>query len=84
MYPPLAGLDPSADEAPDHARTIQFYPWNHSKYFWNMFQTLRFLRPAYFLLQNIAHVTQRDRVRLFMDVEPSLVPVIERRVPWAV
>ena len=84
MYPPLAGLDPSADEAPDHARTIQFFPWDHSKYFWNLFQVLGFLCPACPLLRNIAHVAQRYRTQLFVDVEPFLVPVIERRVPWAV
>ena len=84
MYPPLAGLDPSADEAPDHAWTIQFFPRDHSKYFWNLFQVLGLLRPACPLLQNVAHVAQRDHVRLFVDVEPFLVPVIERRVPWVV
>ena len=84
MYPPLAGLDPSTDEAPDHAQTIQFFPWDHSKYFWNLFQVLRFLRPACLLLRNVAHVAQCDRVRLLTDVEPFLVPVVERRVPWAV
>ena len=45
---------------------------------------LGLLRPARLLLQNVARVTQRDRVRLFTDVEPFLVPVVERRVPWAV
>ena len=45
---------------------------------------LRFLRPACLLLQNVARVAQRDRVWLFSDVEPFFVPVIERRVPWAV
>ena len=44
---------------------------------------LGLLRPACFLLRNVAHVAQRDRVRLFADVEPFLVPVVERRVPWA-
>ena len=45
---------------------------------------LGFLRPARLLLRNVARVAQRDRVRLFTDVEPFFVPVIERRVPWAV
>ena len=45
---------------------------------------LGFLRPACPLLRNVARVTQRDRVRLFADVEPFFVPVVERRVPWAV
>ena len=84
MYPPLAGLDPSADEVPDHARTVQFLPWDHPKQFYDLFQVLGLLRPACFLLWNVAHVTQRDRVWLFADVEPFLVPVIKRRVPWAV
>ena len=45
---------------------------------------LGLLRPACLLLRNVARVAQRDRVRLFADVEPFLVPVVERRVPWAV
>ena len=45
---------------------------------------LRLLRPARLLLWNVAHVAQRDRVWLFVDVEPFFVPIIERRVPWAV
>ena len=45
---------------------------------------LRLLRLACPLLQNVAHIAQRDCVRLFTDVEPFLVPVIERRVPWVV
>ena len=45
---------------------------------------LGFLRPACLLLWNVAHVAQRDRVRLFADVEPFLLPVVKRRVPWAV
>ena len=45
---------------------------------------LGLLRPACLLLRNVAHVAQRNRVRLFADVEPFLVPVIERRVPWVV
>ena len=84
MYPPLVGLDSSADEAPDHARTIQFFPRDHSKYFWNLFQVLGFLYPACPLLRNIAHVAQRYRVQLFADVEPFLVLVVERRVLWVV
>ena len=84
MYPSLAGLDPSADEATDHARTIQFFPQDHSKYFWDLSQLLGLLQPACLLLRNVAHIAQRDRVWLFTDVEPFLVPVVERRVPWAV
>ena len=84
MYPPLAGLDPSADETPDYARTIQFFPRDHSKYFWDLSQVLGLPRPARFLLRNVARVAQRDRVWLFADVEPFFVPVVERRVPWAV
>ena len=84
MYPRLAGLDPSADEAPNHARTIQFFPWDHSKYFWDLSKMLGLLRPACLLLRNVSRVTQRDRVQLFVDVEPFLVPVVKRRVPWAV
>ena len=45
---------------------------------------LGLLRPARLLLRNVARVAQHDRVRLFMDVEPFFVPVVERRVPWAV
>ena len=45
---------------------------------------LKFLRLACLLLRNVARVAQRDRVRLFLDVEPFFVPVIERRVPWVV
>ena len=52
--------------------------------FWNLFQALGLLRPAGPLLRNEPHVAQCDRVRLFTDVEPFLVPVVERRVPWAV
>ena len=84
MNPPLAGLDPSADETPDYARTIQFFPRDHSKYFWDLSQLLGLLRPARLLLQNVARVAQRDRVRLFADVEPFFLPVVERCVPWAV
>ena len=84
MYPLLAGLDPSADETPDYARTIQFFPRDHSKYFWDLSHVLGFLRPARLLLWNVARVAQRDHVRLFMDVEPFFVLVVERRVPWAV
>ena len=84
MYSPLAGLDPSADETPDHAWTIQFFLRDHSKYFWNLFQVLGLLWPACPLLRNVPHVAQCDRVRLFANVEPFLVPVVKRRVPWAV
>ena len=84
MYPPLVGLDPSADETPDYVRTIQFFPRDHSKYFWDLSQVLRLLRPARLLLRNVARVAQRDRVRLFVDVEPFFVLVVEQRVPWAV
>ena len=45
---------------------------------------LGLLRPARLLLWNVARVAQRNRVRLFANVEPFFVPVIERRVPWAV
>ena len=45
---------------------------------------LGLLRPAHLLLRNVARVTHHDRVRLFADVEPFFVPVVERRVPWAV
>ena len=45
---------------------------------------LGLLRPACLLLRNVARVAQRDRVRLFADVEPFFVPGVERRVPWAV
>ena len=45
---------------------------------------LGLLRPARLLLQNVARVAQCDRVRLFTDVEPFFVPVVERCVPWAV
>ena len=84
MYPPLAGLDPSADETPDYARTIQFFPWDHSKYFWDLSQMLGLLRPACLHLRNVACVAQRDHVWLFADVEPLLVLVVKRRVPRAV
>ena len=42
------------------------------------------LRRACLLLRNVAYVAQCDRVRLFADVEPFLVPVVKRRIPWAV
>ena len=45
---------------------------------------LGLLRPARLLLWNVARVSQHDRVWLFADVEPFFVPVVERRVPWAV
>ena len=45
---------------------------------------LGFLRPAVLLFRNESHVAQCDRVRLFTDVEPPLVPVDQRCVPGAV
>ena len=84
MYPLLAGLDPSADEAPDHARTVQFLPQDHPKQFCDLFQVLGLLRPAVLLLWNEPHVAQCDCVRLLMDVEPFLVPVLQRCVLRAV
>ena len=84
MYPPLVGLDLSADETLDYARTIKFFPWDHSKYFWDLSQMLGFLRLARLLLWNVARVTQRNRVWLFANVEPFFVPVVERCVPWVV
>ena len=83
MYPPLAGLDPSADEVPDHAWTVQLSPWDHPEQFCDLLQVLELLRPAVLFLQNQPHVAQGDRVRLFADVEPFLVLVVKRRVPWA-
>ena len=76
MYPLLAGLDPSADEVSDHTWTIQLPPWDHPEQFCNLFQVLGLLRPAVFLLRNEPHVAQGDRVRLFTDVEPLLVPFV--------
>ena len=83
MYPLLAGLDPSADEVPDHAWTIQFSPWDHPEQFCDLLQVLGLLRSAV-LLRNQPHVAQGDCVRLFVDVEPLLVPFIQRGVPGAV
>ena len=45
---------------------------------------LGLLRLARLLLRNVARVAQRDHVRLFADVEPFFVLVVERRVPWSV
>ena len=45
---------------------------------------LGLFRPAVLLLRNESHVAQCDRVWLFADVEPLLVPVIKRCVPRAV
>ena len=45
---------------------------------------LGLLRPACLFLWNVSHVAQRDRVWLFADVEPFLVPVVEQCVPWVV
>ena len=76
MYPLLAGLDPSADEVPDHAWAIQFSPRDQPEQFCDLLQVLGLLRPAVLLLRNQPHVTQGDCIRLFVDVEPFLVPVI--------
>ena len=77
MYPLLAGLDPLADEIPDHAWTIQFSLWDQPEQFYDLLQVLRLLRPAVLLLRNQPHVAQGDRVRLFTDVEPLLVPFVQ-------
>ena len=77
MYPLLARLDPLADEVPNHAWTIQLSPRDHSEQFCDLFQVLRLLRPAVLLLRNQPHVAQGDRVRLFADVEPLLVPFVQ-------
>ena len=45
---------------------------------------LGFFRPACLLHQNVAYVAQHDHVWLFADVEPLLVPIVKRCVPWAV
>ena len=77
MYPLLAGLDPSANEVPDHAWTIQPSPRDHPEQFYDLLQVLRLLRPAVFLLRNQPHVAQGDHVWLFTDVEPLLVLVVQ-------
>ena len=77
MYPLLAGLDPLADEVPNHAWTIQLSPRDQPEQFCNLLQVLGLLRPAVLLLQNQPHVTQGDRVWLFVDVEPFLVPFVK-------
>ena len=40
MYPLLARLDPSADEVPDHAWTIQFSPRDHPEQLCDLLQVL--------------------------------------------
>ena len=77
MYPLLAGLDPSANEVPDHAWTVQLSPRDHPEQFYDLLQVLGLLRPAVLLHRNQPHVTQGDRVRLFADVEPLLVPFVQ-------
>ena len=77
MYSLLVGLDPSADEVPDHTWTIQLSPRDHLEQFCDLLQVLGLLRPAILLLWNQPHVTQGDRVWLFVDVEPFLVPFIQ-------
>ena len=76
MYPLLVGLDPSADEVPDHAWTVQLPPRDHLEQFYDLFQVLGLLRLAVLLLRNEPHVAQGDRVQLFADVEPLLVPFV--------
>ena len=84
MYPLLAGLDPSADKVPNHAWTIQFSPRDHPKQFCDLLQVLRLLRPAVLPLWNQPHVAEGDCVRLFTDVEPLLIPFVQRGVLGAV
>ena len=84
MYPLLARLDPLADEVPDHAWTIQFSPRDHPEQFYDLLQVLGLLRPAVLPLWNQPHVAEGDCVRLFTDVEPLLVPFVQRGVPGAV
>ena len=49
-----------------------------------MFQVLGLLRPAGPFLRNEPHVARCDCVRLLADVEPLLVPVLQRCVLRAV
>ena len=77
MYPPLAGLDPSADEVPNHAWTIQLSPQDQPEQLCDLLQVLGLLRLAVLFLQNQPHVTQGDHVRLFTNVEPFLVPFVQ-------
>ena len=77
MYPLLAGLDPSANEVPDHAWTVQLSPRDHPEQFCDLLQVLGLLRPAVLLLRNEPHVAQGDSVWLFADVEPLLVPFVQ-------
>ena len=84
VNPFLAGLDSSADEVADNARAIKPSPWDHPEQFGDLLQVLGPLRPAAFLLWNQSHIAQSDGVRLFTDVEPFLVPLVQGGVPGAV
>jgi hypothetical protein len=71
----------TADEIPDHSRSVQAIPREQRHQLLHLPDQLWPLILGHSLLQNIPNVAQSSAIGLFVNVKPLLVPISERGVP---